>query len=564
MWRHVRRPGVDGRQHLAGGAGSDWSRATDPHAPAPQLGAEALRADLAGIAEESPNPDAPQRRAGSRSGPPEIVPSRLVGRLNRIAPPLRPPIATVDDLRDRLDGIAGQMTASRAERSAEVDRALGAALARFETMLGDLEQGHERRLDEVIAQGERQLGVLSKSLDLVSSRLEYLTEIAQPMLAALEGLREEQGRLGVQSADWATAVDDQGERSRRAFDDSAGVLLARLDRLAAMAGPGFDSIGELRSCWDELVERATAHDGATRTSEDRLAQVSAELNRTVAGAAQMSHDGTETLRREVAAALTRLETVLTDVGRSQDRHSAELTEQLEGRLDGLPEALEQVRTQLDGASERLDRMAEQMAEDTRGQMTTLDLGLRVALSGIEGVVAERRGEQLAQIADARHEVAESFIQGLSRFGQQVDAGLQHATEELTASVFLVYEESDNRSKALQDEVTKTLARVEEAELGRDQHLIDLRRLVDRLSTDVQLLRPAIDLRADPDHGLDDVMLARFAGRVAALLADQPGAGVEAQTGSALEIPLTARSSARLNEWERLPSLILPPTQRRPE
>jgi hypothetical protein len=209
-------------------------------------------------------------------------------------------------------------------------------------------------------------------------------------------------------------------------------------------------------------------------------------------------------------------------------------------------------------------MAEQMAEDTRGQMTTLDLGLRVALSGIEGVVAERRGEQLAQIADARHEVAESFIQGLSRFGQQVDAGLQHATEELTASVFLVYEESDNRSKALQDEVTKTLARVEEAELGRDQHLIDLRRLVDRLSTDVQLLRPAIDLRADPDHGLDDVMLARFAGRVAALLADQPGAGVEAQTGSALEIPLTARSSARLNEWERLPSLILPPTQRRPE
>src|ERR1700730_12427897 len=109
MWRHVRRPGVVGRQHLAGGAGSDWSQAPDQHAPAPPLGAEALRADLAGIADPSPNPDAPQRRAGSHTGPPEIVPSKLVGRLNRIAATPRAGIATVDDIRDRLDGIAGQM-----------------------------------------------------------------------------------------------------------------------------------------------------------------------------------------------------------------------------------------------------------------------------------------------------------------------------------------------------------------------------------------------------------------------------------------------------------------------
>jgi hypothetical protein len=502
------------------------------------LGAEALRADLAGITGAVQARD--QEPPAPRPTPPELVPSRLVGRLNRTAAAPRAGLATVGELQDRLDGLVGQMTASQAERSPEVGRTLEAASKRIEAMIGDLEQRHERRLEEFIERGERQRDALSRSLDLVHSRLDQLAEAAQPMLSGLEGLRDEHRRLTAQSADAAGAVAVMDQRSRQGQEDTTRVVLASLAGLAAMVGPGFESVDELRSSWDELVVRATALDGFPGALEDRLAETAAELRHKQDR--QSVH---------VTAALASISEMLDQLGRRHEQQRAELFE----RVNRLGEELEDT-------SARLGRTADQMAEDARGQLTTIDLGLRVALTGIEGIVAERRGEQLAQVADAQHEIADSFLQGLSRFGQQVDAGLQHATEELTASVFHSQEESEHRNVAVQDAVTRALAQVEEAEFGRDKQLLDLRRLVDRLSTEVQLLRPAIDVRAGSDHGLDDVTLARLAGRVVALLSDQHFLGVEARAGSALELSSTATPPSRVNEWEHPHALILPSTGRR--
>jgi hypothetical protein len=111
--------------------------------------------------------------------------------------------------------------------------------------------------------------------------------------------------------------------------------------------------------------------------------------------------------------------------------------------------------ELEGASDRLRQTSQQMTQeeqDRRGQMATLDLGLRLALTGMEAVVSGRQSEQVAELKDAQREVVE---------------------------------------------------------------------VVDRLTREVQLLRPAIDLRSGADTGLlNGAALERFADRVASLLSDE--------------------------------------------
>jgi hypothetical protein len=251
MLRRGRRAGALAAERPASEEPIDPSPSDESSTQLAAARAEELRADLAGIADRLGE----LTGAASTVAPPaEVVPSELIGRLDRLVAMAGPGFATVNELRRSWEGIVGHMTAASVARGEEFGLTVEAAAARFEAMMAGFDKRQQQHLAAFTEQGEVRLSGLSQALDLVQSRLDHLTEIAQPLSGELERLPYGQGRVGAASAAGATsAVEALDKRMRRSGEESTTEILGRLDRLAELTGPGFDTVDELRRSWDELV-----------------------------------------------------------------------------------------------------------------------------------------------------------------------------------------------------------------------------------------------------------------------------------------------------------------------
>jgi hypothetical protein len=425
----------------------------------------------------------------------------LTERLDRLESMVGPGVETVQDLRRSWDELILQAAASNAERGEELERAVAAVASRFEVLLANVDKRQYRQLTEFTELGQERLAGLSSTLDVIGTRLDDLTAIAQQTPAAIERLRSDQARIGAESTQGVTTaleglirqakeqsigtmIDALDGRIRQSTEQMTGEVVARLDHLSSMTGQAVETMHDLSHGWDAIIEQLTSLAGARgevlaraiEASSGHVEAMIADLDRRhYRHLVDFSNHGDGRMT-EFSAVLDTVGSRLDRVTREQDQLGANLTTAVAAMTETVGalrqmhdvqqapsaetfEHMSRLGHELEGASERLRETSQQIAQDSqdrRAQMATLELGLRVALNGMEAVVSGRQSEPVAQLTDAQRGVMESVLEGLGR-----------------------------------------------------------------LTSEVQLLRPAIDLRAGPDSGvLNGAAIDRFAYRVAALFSEE--------------------------------------------